>query len=116
MTSALAGMVQAWFTSRMATLPHISKRREDIYSKAERLLEDRTRIETIAAAGQEFWLGNVRGDHGTYKVAALSEAHAARLGFPEGKRFACRCKAGRIGIMCSHAHVGEEMRLEGEDL
>jgi hypothetical protein len=113
MTSAVAHRLQVWFTHRMPTTTK-RRSRETTYEKAERILSDGGRVATLAREGQEYWLGFVVGDHGSYKVCALSEERAEALDFPPGKRLACRCRAGRTGVTCAHALVGEEMRLRGE--
>jgi hypothetical protein len=87
---------------------------ETIYEKAERILSDpRGRVHTIAAHGEDYWLGLVEGDHGTYRVCAVSREYADRLDAGDGT-LACRCEAAYKGKLCSHAIVGEEMRQRGE--
>jgi hypothetical protein len=101
-------------------MPTTTRRRhEDTYSKAERILSDpRGRVHTISAHGTDYWLGLVEGDHGTYRVCAVSREYADRLDAGDGT-LSCRCpaglKGGRKSKPCSHALVGEEMRLRGED-
>lgn len=88
--------------------------RESIYDKASRLLSDPDRVTTSPfARPPEYWTGHVRGDHGTYHVAAVSPEFMQRHGVAGG-RLACPCRRGRTGGLCSHMLVGEEMRLRGE--
>lgn len=114
MTSALAHRLQWWFTSCMPTITSRKPRRETIYDKAARLMSEPERIHTIAAHGQDYWIGTVEGDHGTYKACAVTEEQALAMGFGEG-RTACRCRAGRFGRVCAHSLVAEEMRLRGNE-
>lgn len=90
-------------------------RREDKYDKAQRILATPYAVTTIESHGSDFWLGYVVGDHGTYKVAAVSANYAELLNQDRDARLHCPCRAGQVGNLCSHAVVGEEMRLRGED-
>jgi hypothetical protein len=114
MTNSLAHSLQVWFTSRMDT---ITRRRsqEDKYDKAKRILNTPYRVTTIASDGTDYWVGYVVGDTDTYRVAAVSEDHAEKLGQPRNKRLYCPCRAGSRGVLCSHMIIGEEMRLRGEN-
>ena len=110
--------LQTWFTTRMHTTSFRPKYRESIYDKAERILSDPSRVRTAASSNAPmFWVGEVDGDHGTYKVVALSEEFCEEHGITIG-RLCCTCAAGtgrfRHGhkpILCSHMLVGEEMRV-----
>lgn len=88
--------------------------RETIYEKAQRILSDPARVRTTDQHSTDYWVGNVDGDHGTYKVASVSPDYAEKIGHPRNQRLACRCKAGRAAKRCSHMQVAEEMRLKGE--
>lgn len=99
----------------------ITRRRsgEDIYDKAERLLSDPSNVTTLFQHGDKVWLGIVTGDHGSYQAFAVSEEHyefaeefLAAAGITGG-RLGCRCRAGRMRVLCSHALAAEEMRLRG---
>lgn len=117
MTNTVARRMQRCFTTGMEQLtltPFITKsRRETIYDKAERLMAEGGRVTTIAAHEGEYWLGTIKGDHGTYRACAVSPAYAEQLGIDSG-RISCRCRAGRQGKLCSHALIAEEMRKQGE--
>jgi hypothetical protein len=110
MTITLASSVQAWFTSGMKTIT----RREDKYDRAKRILSTPRAVTTIESNGADYWLGYVEGDHGTYKVCAVSADYAEALMGDRNKRVHCPCRAGRAKVLCAHAIIGEEMRLRGE--
>jgi hypothetical protein len=112
MTSALAHSVQAWFTLRM---PATKTRRESTYEKAERILADPDRVETIERLRDDFWRGLVHGDHGIYEVVAASQRLKDRLAPTAKGRVACTCPRGWRRKACSHMIVGEEMRKRGEE-
>jgi hypothetical protein len=109
MTTALYKRVQTWFTKRMPA----TKTRENIYDKAQRILSDPARVRTRTSSGTDYWTGEVDGDTGTYTVASISSTFAHKHGL-DGAKVACRCRAGRKPMLCSHMIVGEEMRLRGE--
>jgi hypothetical protein len=89
-------------------------RRETKYDKAARIMRaEPSRVLTIARQGEDYWLGVVVGDHGSYKVAAVSPEHAERLGHAPDQRLHCPCRAGRSGKLCSHVIIAEAMRLDG---
>jgi hypothetical protein len=113
MTSTVARRVKACFTTRMKQTAPAKTKRETIYAKAERLMAEGGRVKTIAAHEGEYWLGTIKGDHGTYRACAVSPAYAEQLGIDSG-RISCRCRAGRQGKLCSHAIIAEEMRKQGE--
>jgi hypothetical protein len=106
LTNTVARVVQWCFTTRMAA----TASRETIYDKSVRIAMDETRVHTIAANRDDFWLGTVDGDHGIYKVCAVSPEHAQTLGMSDDKLTSCTCKAGRRGKLCSHALVADDMR------
>jgi hypothetical protein len=113
MTNALARTLQTWFTSRMPTssIPTRRIKREDIYSKAERILSDPSRVKTRRSSPHG-WTGEVVGDTGTYFAFAISTTMQKIVDAPA--RLGCYCPAGVKGKLCSHAIVAEEMRLREE--
>lgn len=88
--------------------------RETIYEKAERILADPSRVMTIRAEGEDFWVGAVTGDHGVYQAFAISQEFMDRHGIRLG-RVGCRCRAGNRPMLCCHALVAEEMRRRGAE-
>lgn len=109
MTFTLARRVQSWFTQGMTSSAPTKPRRETIEDKADRLVrEGRFEMEPSSVV-PSFWVGRVRGDHGTYAVFAISEQFMSDHGM-DGGRVGCTCMAGRMGRLCSHALVAEEMR------
>jgi len=96
----------------MPTTTHSRSAREDVYTKAQRILSDPSRVHTSPESDTpNFWLGYVDGDHGRYTVIAVSEDFSEQMG-RGNKRVACTCKSGRFAKrLCSHMIVGEEMRL-----
>jgi len=111
-TSAIAQVVQSWFTLRMPTTTPTRSSRETIYEKAQRILADPARVTVIRSEGTDFWVGAVRGDHGYYQAFAIDQEFMDRHGI-KGGRVGCRCRAGNRPMLCSHALVAEEMRLRG---
>jgi hypothetical protein len=108
-TIALYKSVQTWFTTRMPA----TKTRESTYDKAQRILSDPARVRVRTSSGDDYWTGDVDGDHGTYSVAAIGSVYAEAHDL-DGPKVACTCRAGRVPRMCSHMIIAEEMRLRGE--
>jgi hypothetical protein len=111
-TGAVASRVQACFTTFVSTATHTHRRREDVYTKAERLASDPSRVTTTSAHGDDYWVGVVTGDHDRYAVFAVSDEFLTETGVRSG-RVGCTCRAGVRRVLCSHALVAEEMRLRG---
>lgn len=95
-------------------MPATKTRRETIQEKAERFLSEPERVMTIRAERDDFWVGAVRGDHGTYQAFAVSQEFMDRHNIALG-RVGCRCRAGNRPTLCSHALVAEEMRKRGAE-
>jgi len=96
----------------MPTFTPTKNRRESIYDKAERLVVQ-GRYEMIEhSRPPHFWVGWVRGDHGTYRSFAISQEMMDRHNIEDG-RLGCECVAGATGHLCSHAVLAEEMRVRG---
>lgn len=113
MTSTVARRVKACFTTRMKQTAPAKTKRETIYAKAERLMAEGGRVEAIRAEGTSFWIGIVRGDHGSYTTMAVSQEFMDLSGI-SGGRIGCNCRSGRKPQLCAHALMAEEMRLQGE--
>jgi hypothetical protein len=90
--------------------------REDVYTKAQRILSDPARVRASnQASAPDYWVGEVQGDHGSYVVVSVSE-HYAKIAGLDNRRLACTCRSGVFAKrVCSHMIVAEEMRLRGED-
>jgi hypothetical protein len=102
--------VQSWFTYLMAAT---KIRRESTYQKAERLVsEDRYELD-LRSSAPDFVVGTCRGDHGSYRVFAVSQEFMDRHGIVGG-RVGCDCRYGRSRRLCSHAIGAEELRKQGE--
>lgn len=107
MTTSLAYIVKAWFTS---TMPTTTRTRETISEKAERIATDPARTEAVLDNAPHVWAGKVHGDHGTYGAFAFSEDFKRMREIDLDGRVGCTCRAGRVGRLCSHALVAERMR------
>jgi hypothetical protein len=110
MTIMLAQWVQHWFTTRMPTQMRTA---ESIYQKARRISADESRVTAVLDNSPHAWIGTVRGDHKTYRVFALSSVTYPEIIDAAGGYLGCTCRAGRRGVLCSHAIVAE-MRRKGE--
>lgn len=105
-TFTIATRAQSWFTSYMAAT---KTRRETIEDKADRMVaEGRYEALRVGAYGA-FWVGDCRGDNGTYQVFAVAQWFMDRHSV-EGGRVGCNCRYGRPGRLCSHALGAEQLR------
>jgi hypothetical protein len=107
MTITLAQWVQHWFTTRMPTQTRTS---ESIYEKADRINVDPTRVIAVLDNAPHAWIGIVKGDHKTYRVWSLSSVTYEEIVNQAGGYLGCDCRAGRRGVLCSHAIVAEKRR------
>jgi len=96
----------------MPTHTPTKSKRESIYDKAERLVVEGRYEMVDTSRPPHFWVGWVRGDHGTYRAFAISEQMMADHAIAGG-RVGCSCLAGATRKLCSHAVLAEEMRLRG---
>lgn len=112
MTTTIAHVLQMCFTNSMSTITRqTGRQREDVYTKAKRILSDPSRVQPAAQARPpRFWAGVVVGDHGRYAAFAIDPDFMAEHGITGG-RIGCTCQAGWRGKLCSHMIVAEEMRV-----